>query len=80
MSLRTSLEIFVVKPRASAALALLCLVIGIVSVSGLVPLSPDRRYFPGHQWVLALLSWLLAVLFACCAAKGFKMRSPPARD
>ena len=80
MSIRTSLEIFEAKPWSSATLALLCLVIGIVSISGLVPLSPDRRYFPGHQWVLALLSWLLAVLFACCAAKGFKMRSRPARD
>jgi len=80
MSLRTSLKVFVAKPWSSAALALLCLVIGIVSIRGLVPLSPDRSYFPGHQWVLALLSWLLVVLFACCAAKGFKMRSRPARD
>jgi hypothetical protein len=80
MSLRGSLDGFVAKPRASAALALLCVVIGVVCVSGLVPLSPNRSYFPGHQWVLALLSWLLALLFAGCAAKGFKkLRSRPTR-
>jgi hypothetical protein len=56
-------------------LALLCLVIGIASISGLVPLSPNREYFPGHAWILALLSWLLTVLFAYCALVGFKMRS-----
>jgi hypothetical protein len=75
MSLRTSLNVFVARPQSSAVLALLCLVIGIAFVSGLVPLSPNREYFPGHQWVLALLSWLLAVLFAYCASIGFKIRS-----
>lgn len=75
MSLRSSLGVFVARPWSSAALALLCVVIGIVSVSDLVPLSPNRRYFPGHQWLLASLSWLLAILLGYCASKGLNSPS-----
>lgn len=80
MSLRTSLKVFVARPWSSAALAVLCLVIGLVAVSGLVPLSANRRYFPGHDWLLALFSWLLALLFAGCASTGFRIRSGSLKD
>jgi len=73
-------DAFVARPRSSAALALLFVVIGIVSISGLVPLSPNRGYFPGHQWLIAFLSWLLAALFAYCASMGFKMHSRPTKE
>ena len=79
MSLRSSLEPFVARPRSSAVLALLCIVLGIVSISGLVPLSPNRRYFPGHEWLLASLSWVLAVLFGYCVLIGMKSWSRPSK-
>src|SRR5690606_22609386 len=79
MFLRSSLELFVKRPRSSAALALLCVVLGIVSISGLVPLSPNRWYFPGHEWLLVSLSCVLAFIFGYCAFKGFKSQSRPAR-
>jgi hypothetical protein len=75
MSLRSSLAVLVARPWSSAALALLCVIIGIVAVSGLVPLSPNRQYFPGHQWLIASVSWLLAIFFGYCAAKGLTSRS-----
>jgi threonine/homoserine/homoserine lactone efflux protein len=77
MSLRSSLEPFVARPRSSAALAVLFIVLGVVSISGLVSLSPNRRYFPGHEWILASLSWVIAVLFGYGALKGMKSRSRP---
>ena len=79
MSRRTSLELFVARPRSSAVLALLFIVLGIVSISGLVPLSTNRRYFPAHEWLLASLSWVLAVLFGYCALIGMKSGSRPSK-
>ena len=79
MSLHSSLELFVARPRSTAVLALLFIVLGIVFISGLVPLSPNRRYFPGHEWILALLSWALAVLFGTCALIGKKSRPRPSK-
>jgi hypothetical protein len=55
------------------------MIIGVVVVSGVIPLSPNRKYFPGHQWLIASLAWLLAVLFGYCAAKGLKSRSPSSK-
>ena len=75
MPLRSSLEVFVARPWASVALALLCVIISMLSVSDLVPRSTNRTYFPGHQWVFASLSWLLAFLFGYCAVKGLRLRS-----
>jgi hypothetical protein len=75
MSVRSSRELLVARPRSSAALALLLAALGGVSESGIVPLSPNRLYFPGHEWVLASLSWLAAAVCGYCAFKG--MKSPP---
>ena len=72
MSFSSSLELFVSRPRSSAVLALLMVLLGVILVSGLVPPSPNRRYFPGHEWLLASLCWALAVLFAVCAFRGLK--------
>lgn len=79
MFLRSSLELFVTRPRSSAVLAILCVVLGIVSISGLVPLSPNRWYFPGHEWLMATLGGVLAFIFGSCAFKGFRSQSRPTR-
>ena len=75
MALRSSLEHFVSRPRSTAVLALLLVAIGIISVNGLVPASPHRKYFPGHEWWLASLSWALALIFGYCALRGLTRRS-----
>jgi cytochrome c oxidase assembly factor CtaG len=75
MSLKKTLELFTSYPRASIFLALLCILLGVVSISGIVPVSENRRYFPGHEWLLFLLSWVLAVLFGYCGFKGLRTGS-----
>ena len=75
MSLRSSLGHFVDRPRSSAALALLLVVMGIISISGLLPVSPNRKYFAGHEWLLASLCWALALTFGYCAFRGVTVRS-----
>ena len=72
MSLRVSIGVFVEYPRGTTMLALLLVIMGIVSACGLVPLSPNRPYFPAHKWVLAALCWVGAVLLGYCAAVGLK--------
>jgi len=75
VTLRSSLTTFVERPRSAALLAFLFVVLGAVSASGLVPLSENRKYFPGHEWLLASLCWACAILLAYCAASGLKSRS-----
>ncbi|MEO6659939.1 MAG: hypothetical protein ABIN44_06405 [Burkholderiaceae bacterium] len=69
-----SVALFSSRPLSSVVLAALLLVMGLVFVSGVVPLSPKRPYFPGHEWLLAIVCWALAVFFGYCAAKGRKPR------
>lgn len=72
VSLRASLGVFVERPRRTALLALLLVVLGVISISGLVPLSANRQYFPGHAWLLAGLCWAVAISLGYCAAIGLK--------
>lgn len=72
MSLRSSLSIFIEQPRSTALLAFLFVVIGVVSASGVVPLGAHRKYFPGHEWLLATLCWVCAIALGYCAAIGQK--------
>jgi hypothetical protein len=58
------------RPLASAVLAVLLLVMGLVFVSGLVPTSPNRKYFLGYEWLLATVCWVLALFFGYFAANG----------
>lgn len=74
-----SIRVFIRRPRSTAVLALLFLVLGLVFVSGLIPMSSNRRYFVGHEWVLASISWIMALLFAYCSARGLKLLSRRAR-
>ncbi len=70
MTFKSVMRPFTARPRSSVALSVLLLVYGVVAVSGSIPVSPHRSYFPGHLWVLALLAWALAVFFGCCAYQG----------
>lgn len=67
-----SVALFSSRPLASAVLAVLLLVMGLVLVSGLVPTSPNRKYFPGHEWLMAIVCWALAMFIGYCAARGRK--------
>jgi hypothetical protein len=75
MSLRSSLEHFVDRPRSSAVLALLLIAMGILFISGLLTISPHRKYFAGHEWLLASLCCALALTFGYCALRGLTQRS-----
>ena len=72
MNSSRAVAMFSSRPRASMVLAVLLLVLGLMIVSGLVPTPPNRQYFPGHEWLLAIVSWALALFFGYCAARGRK--------
>jgi hypothetical protein len=63
---------FVEHPKGSLALALVLLGIGTAFACGWFPDSPHRRSLPGHQWIMAVLSWLVAFFFLGCAVHGFR--------
>lgn len=65
-----SVALFSSRPLASAVLAVLFLIVGLAFVSGLVPTSPNHKYFPGHEWLLAIVCWALALFVGYCAVKG----------
>lgn len=75
MQLHQSSKPFVTHPKSSVVLAVLLILIGIAFVSGWFPDSPNRRYSPGHHWLMAGLSWLVACFFLACAFLGFKQRN-----
>jgi NADH:ubiquinone oxidoreductase subunit H len=55
-------------------LATLVIIIGLLFLSGWVPVSPNRRYFAHHAWVMALCCGVLALFLANCARAGFERR------
>ena len=65
---------FAEHPMASIVLALLLIFIGIAFVASWIPDSLHRRYFLEHQWVMASLSWLLALFLAACACLGCRSK------
>ena len=71
MDLQHSTKPFVAHPKSSTVLAVLLILIGIAFVSDWFPDSPNRRYFLGHHWLMAGLSWLAALFFLACALLGF---------
>jgi hypothetical protein len=74
MTFRSASEEFAVRPWLSAVLAGLIGILGILFMSGWVPVSPNRRYLADHAWVMALCCAALAVFFANCARIGFGRR------
>lgn len=69
-----SVALFAARPLSSAVLALLFLSMGLIMVTGLVPMSANRKYFPGHEWLFAAACCALALFFGYCAAKGRSLK------
>jgi NADH:ubiquinone oxidoreductase subunit H len=74
MFLRSASDDFAVRPWLSVVLAALVVALGLLFISGWVPVSPNRRYLANHAWVMALCCGALAVFFANCARIGFQRR------
>jgi ABC-type multidrug transport system permease subunit len=55
------------QPFACFVLAAALICTAIAFVCDWVPTSPNRPYFPGHQWFIALLCLALAMFFLYCA-------------
>ena len=70
-----AVERFSKHPWACLVLATLLVVIGVLFPSGWVPTSPNRPYFPGHEWVMAALCLASGAFFAYCAIAGLGKRS-----
>ena len=79
MTLRSAVSLFAIRPKASAALSALFVLLGLLCISGLVPTSSSRIYLPGHWWVLACISWLAAVFVGYGAFTGFSASSGKAK-
>ena len=67
-----SIGLFKSKPRASVALAVLCLALGVLNLTDWIPSSPNRPFRQEFGWVMTALSLVLAGLFAYCAFVGFR--------
>jgi hypothetical protein len=72
--LRSASAEFAARPWLSVVLAALLIIIGLLFLSGRVPLSPNRRYFVHHAWVMALCCGGLALYFGNSARLGFERR------
>ncbi len=73
VSFSKTLDLFTSRPLSSLVLALLMVLLGVVAVSGIVPASDIRRYFAGHEWLLAAVCWLMAAIFTFSAIKGWRL-------
>jgi len=67
-----SITPFIEHATASIVLALLMGAIGLAFASGWIPDSPQRQYFPGHQWVMAGLCWFMMLFLVTCACIGYR--------
>ena len=66
----SSVKVFAERPLASLILAVLMVFLGIVIVSGWIPTSSNRPYFPGRVWILAAGCWIMALFLGYCARVG----------
>jgi hypothetical protein len=71
---RQSLQLFILSPFKSALLAALCVVLGLLFVSGWIEPSPERAYIPGQNEMMALLCWAMGAVFARAAWLGAKQQ------
>ena len=69
-----AIKLFSQRPISTALLAIVVAGLGFVFVIGWVPDSPNRRYFPGHEWLIAAICWGLALFFGYCCYLGFRDR------
>jgi hypothetical protein len=74
LNLRSASDEFAARPGLSAVLAALIVLLGVLLVSGRVPVSPNRHSVAGQGWILALGCGVLAAFFANCARLGFGRR------
>ena len=65
-----AIKLFSRRPIPTALLAIVVAGLGFVFVSGWVPASANRRYFSGHEWLMAAACWGLALFFAYCCYRG----------
>ena len=72
MDLERARKPFVEHPKGSLPLAIVLLGIGLAFACGWFPDSPHRRYLPGHRWIMAALSGLVALFFLHCSIRGFR--------
>ena len=72
VQLSRALKFLSMRPRACIVLAALLVLLGAVFLSGWVPTSYNRPYFPGHKWITAAFCIGLAGFFAYCAAVGLR--------
>jgi len=72
MNISYAVKLFAQRPLSCAVLAAVLLGMGILFISGWIPDSPNRRYIPGHEWLLAILSWAIALFFAYCWRVGLR--------
>jgi NADH:ubiquinone oxidoreductase subunit H len=74
MKIRSASEEFAAHPWLSVVLAVLIIFLGLLFMSGWMPVSPNRRYLADHAWVMTLCCGALAVFFVNCARLGFGRR------
>lgn len=72
MKLPTVVNTFSPQPWLSLLLALLVMLMAFLFLSGWIPSA--RKYFPGHEWVMAAICAGLALFFVVCAVIGFRER------
>ena len=72
MSSIAAIKLFSRRPFLTALLAIVVAGLGFVFVSGWIPDSSNRRYFPGHQWLMAAGCWSLALFFGYCCYRGLR--------
>ena len=78
MQLTPAIKLFSAQPWACVFLAVLFVLIGLALPAGWVPASSVRRYFPGHEWVMAAICWFIAGFFAYCALVGWRGKNDEA--
>ena len=67
-----AIKLFSRRPFPTALLAVVVAGLGFVFVSGWIPDSSYRRYFPGHAWLMAAGCWGLAMFFCYCCYLGVR--------
>ena len=66
-----AVQLFAGRPKSTAILAFVVAGLGFVFISTLVPATSAYRYLPGHDWVMAIVCWGLALFMAYCSYLGF---------
>ncbi len=71
----TATGLFAKRPISTAALAIIIAGLGFIFVGGLVPPTPNYRYLPGHEWIMATVCWGFSLFLAYSSYLGFRGKS-----